>query len=101
MKIEKFWVTNNALVLRVDTSEFLLDFVAQMIRMLDLNKLATGVTIPHLSVRTIKNQTVLKPPFEIQKKVSAYLQLIRDLEAKIDTRTSLIQELKKTYKEIV
>ncbi len=87
------WVTNNAITLQINESEFEIEYLAQMISMLNLNNFATGAAQQFLSLNTIKNLTVYKPPKTVQNEVSKLLIQIRKTEALLVERNSAIEKL--------
>ena len=89
----KTWVTSNAITLQASESSFLIEYLAQMISMLNLNKFATGVAQQFLSINTIRNLTVYKPPLEVQNEVSMFLIEAHKIEALIEERYNAIKKL--------
>lgn len=89
----KTWVTSNAITLQINESEFEIQYLAQMISMLNLSNFATGAAQQFLSLSTIKNLTVHKPPKTLQKEVSKFLIQIRKAEALLVERNNAIEKL--------
>ena len=89
----KTWVTSNAITLQTDESSFLIEYLAQMISMLNLNKYATGAAQQFLSISTIRNLTVYRPPLAVQKDVSTFLIQAHKIEALLEERYNAIKKL--------
>lgn len=87
------WITKNAIV--VDIKEGLFDklYLAKLLQMLDLNRLANGIAQKYISIQVIKNQEAVLPPMKMQKKFSELQKLINSIEVKIDKRTELISNI--------
>lgn len=90
---KRAWVTNNAMVMHVEEQQYLVEYLAQMLRMMNLNRLATGAAQPHISISMLGRQKILKPPIEVQKKLELYLSKINILEKKNRTRKDLLKNL--------
>lgn len=89
----KTWITSNAITLQSSESSFMIEYLAQMISMLNLNKFATGAAQQFLSINTIRNLTVYKPPLTVQKEVSMFLINTHKTEALIEERYNAIKKL--------
>lgn len=90
---DRTWVTSNAITLQINESEFEIEYMSQMISMINLNNFATGAAQQFLSLSTIKNLKVLKPPKTIQKEVSKFLIQISKTEALIAERNNFVKKL--------
>ena len=93
ISMDKAWVTSNAITLQTNETSFLIEYLAQMISMLNLNNFSTGAAQQYLSVNTIKNLTVYKPPMEVQNEISKFLIQTRKIKALIEERNNAIEKL--------
>lgn len=89
---EKAWITNNAMVISIK-EDFVDEFFAQMLRMMNLNKLSTGAAQPYISTTIIKRLKIIKPPLYVQEDIASYLRIINTLEAKVIKREEHIKQL--------
>ncbi len=95
---DKIWVTNNALVLKNEfPQKFVTAYIAKILSVTDLRKLAVGTAQQYITITQVKNIEVSIPPFEIQHKLNIWLD---ELDHTIEQYSKLIEKIK-SDKEIV
>jgi type I restriction enzyme S subunit len=85
----KFWVNNHAHVLRPHRSELLDDWLAYCLRTLDLSEFVTGITVPKLTQRRLREIPIPLPPLSEQERIIRLLDeadALRKLRAEADRR---------------
>lgn len=92
-----FWVTNNALSLELKSSqEVYLPYLANVLRSLNLNKLARGTAMPSISFSTIQDIEIYLPTYEQQIELSEWFEEIQlnnsNLQKELDTQKEKLKE---------
>ena len=95
--LEPAWITDNALVLRVDQSLFDLRYLAEVLRSRNLNSLADQSAQPLITSTQVRAQRVPRPSLHEQRAIAEYL----DREtAKIDALVAKVREAIERLKEL-
>ena len=67
----KYWVNNHAHVFRPNRKKVLDEFIVGVLNAMDLSEYITGVTVPKLNQKKLREIKIPLPPFEIQKQLVA------------------------------
>ena len=95
--LEPAWITDNALVLRVDQSLFDLRYLAEVLRSRNLNSLADQSAQPLITSTQVRAQRVPRPSLHEQRIIADHL----DREtAKIDALVAKVQEATERLREL-
>ena len=70
----KSWVNNHAHVLRPKREVIIDELLIHLINIQDLNKYVTGITVPKLNQKNLKDILIPLPPLEIQKEIVKELE---------------------------
>ena len=101
----KYWVNNHAHVIR-PIRDFILDeWVVNFLNFSDLTKYITGMTVPKLNQKKMKNIPIPLPPLPEQKQIVKKLDIISTETKKLETiyqrKITCLDELKKYLAESV
>ncbi|PKG37647.1 N-6 DNA methylase [Psychromonas sp. Urea-02u-13] len=90
------WATNNALVLESKLSDKVhVPYLAKVLEMKDLRKLASGTAQPHITFSKIKNIEVDLPPLNVQIELDTWLT---ELELELEKQELLAEKISQENK---
>jgi len=85
------WATNNALVLESKLSDIVhVPYLAKVLEMKDLRKLASGTAQPHITFSKIKNIEIELPPLNAQVELNQWLS---ELEVELENQEVLAKKI--------
>lgn len=107
----QYWVNNHAHVLKPNRKELLDKYLIEVLNMSDLSEYITGLNVPKLNQKNLKNIRIPLPPIDIQKKIveeiekleklnDEYLETIKSLRSEISIVVDEVESSLISLKEI-
>lgn len=107
----QYWVNNHAHVLKPNRKELLDKYLIEVLNMSDLSEYITGLNVPKLNQKNLKNIKIPLPPIDIQKKIveeiekleklnDEYLEAIKSLRSEISIVVDEVESSLISLKEI-
>ncbi len=88
----KYWVNNHAHVFRPNRTKVLDEFIVGVLNAMDLSEYITGVTVPKLNQKKLREIKIPLPPLEIQKQLVAEAEKEEEIIASNRRLIELMEE---------
>ena len=96
------WITDNSLIIYLNSSEIYLEYLLKVLKVLNLNSLSTSTAQPLITGETIKTRKFCLPTLREQKEIINFLdKKILQYESIISKNKVLIKKLKEAKQSLI